>query len=125
MSIPVDPPDPTAEATFIANVQTMQQTGYTLEGDANSLQSDMDAFWQYTFAQGFSSLPACLQATLTQFTNQQNPIYKQLIAERIKLAQSLETAGDLIEAVDKAMATSFTDPTLSASQLNNLLPGLG
>jgi hypothetical protein len=123
MSIPVDPPDPTVEATFTANVQTMRQTGHTLEKDANSLQSDIDYFWQNTFAQGFSNLPACLQATLTQFTNQQNPIYAQLIAERIKLAQSLETASDLIEAVDKACAISFTDPTLSASQLNNLLPG--
>lgn len=123
MSRPADPSDPSAEATFEANVQTMHETGYTLENDAISLQSDIDVFWQYTFVQGFSNLPACLQDTMKQFTNQQQPIYKGLTDERVKLAQSLETATDLTVAVDQACATSFTDPTLSASQLNNLLPG--
>ncbi len=122
MSIPSDPGGSGSDDLFLTSTNEMKNTGITLTSDANSLSSDMEYFWT-TFESAVNTLPTCIQGILSDFEKQQKKLYATQIQNRLKLAKALGDSADLIEAVDKCCATSFTDLTLANVSLNNLLPG--
>lgn len=118
----VDPGGGGDDGLFVASKQAMNSTGSTLSIDASGLQSDMSTFWSL-FDSAVGSLPACLEQTLRDYEQAHKTPYQQCVQHRLDLAQALQDSGDLTEAVDKACAAAFTDPTLANVSLTNLLSG--
>lgn len=101
-----------AKNTVTINTISVQQAGTTITKDAQEFQKDRENEWT-TYSCQTGLVPAmCLRNDFDAFYDQQKPLARKVIENRIKIGQTLAKAASLWDFQETVTAKSFDGPNI-------------